>query len=87
MVACNSCGKPRRRAKFAEEGKQLGHWGSIMSTEIETTGRARIVGVSIPFWDLVFLLVKLTVAAIPAILGGGVAIFFTTLFAGGTHGY
>ena len=61
-----------------------------MSAEIDTTAttaQARIVGINIPFWDLVFLLVKLTVAAIPAIiilaiLGSGVVIFFAALFAG-----
>ena len=39
-----------------------------MAAEVDIgTGRARIVGVTIPFWDLVFLLVKLSLAAIPAI--------------------
>lgn len=38
-----------------------------MAAEIEPpTGRARIVGIDIPFWDLVFLLVRLSMAAIPA---------------------
>lgn len=38
-----------------------------MAAEFENaTGRARIVGIDIRFWDLVFLLVRLTLAAIPA---------------------
>ena len=64
-----------------------------MAAEIETvTGRARIVGINIPFWDLVVLLVKLSLAAIPAviilaILWGIIGAFFVGLFTGGTHGH
>lgn len=42
-----------------------------MAAEIETTAataRARIVGIEIPFWDLVRLLVKIALAAIPALI-------------------
>ena len=64
-----------------------------MSAQIDTeVGRARIVGINIPFWDLVILLVKLSLAAIPAIiiLAGVwlfIAGFLAALFTSGSHGH
>lgn len=65
-----------------------------MAAEIENvTGRARIVGIDIPFWDLVFLLVKLSMAAIPAVIilavvwliVGGFLVGLVTGFVHGGH--
>ena len=44
----------------------------------------RIVGVSIPFWDKVWLLVGFAFASIPALIiigliGGGIALLFTAV--------
>ena len=63
-----------------------------MSAEIETTGRVRIVGINIPFWDLVILLVKLSLAAVPAFAILAVVWLFVGrvligIITGGSHGH
>ena len=70
-LSCAQCGSPIEGEPRRDNTGRPFHPGCF-----GPAGRVRVTGIDIPFRDLVVLLIKLALAAVPAMLVIGIAWFF-----------